>query len=265
MNEINAVRMETSSDKNEFVQQFDNTKIVQILPKLLKGKMYLVPLYSELYFYKNFNLIEKVGIGNHYLESWRDDIEQSSMKGDHCIIYKIDTKPNRVKTKKSKKTLTYFEKKFGVNFKFNIYYNYSFRISNTEFFLENVSQFKQFSIAELYKYIEDEINDAFLSFIAISLLNKESSILDFNSYILEFSNSFTIYCNTKLFDKFGIGIMDFNFVSLDFLEDNTFLNIKEVLYQKADMKLRNYTWNEKAKYEILSKKSSKTVNNKGEL
>jgi hypothetical protein len=244
-------------ESTEVTQEFNNKLMAERLPLPTRGMNYKVPLYSRLHLLKNFELEEELGIGNHKLDLWQKVVAEAEGKEDFYSMFRIDMKPTSVNTKRSKKILTYYEKEYGVNFKFRVIYNYSFRIHEASLFLENVCQYiDKYSSLELYSYIEDEINDIFLSFIAKSLLDKKISVLDYNSNILEFSNNFTTYCNTTVFEATGIQIMDFNYVSLSFEEDETFLNIKDVLYDKADMKLRKYTWKERAKYIIMANQDS---------
>lgn len=245
-------------EEQDKTQQFDDKLMVEGLLLPTNGKVYPIPLYSKLYFLKNFELIGELGVGNHVVGDWRNQVEESAGNGDYFNLFKIDTKPTNVETKHSKKVLTYYEKEYGVNFKLKIVYNYSFRIADAMLFLENVCQYQhEYKIKTLYRYIEDEINDTFLSFISKSLLDKKISILNFNSHILEFSENFTKYCNTIVFETSGISIIDFNFAHLEFVEDTTFLNIKGILYDKSDMKLRNYTWKQKSKYDILEQQKAK--------
>ena len=151
----------------EVTQKFNSKLMVERLPLPSREVNYKVPLYSELHLLKNFKSLDRVGIGIHKLGSWKQTIEESMGKEEFFTMYRIDTKPTRINAKITSQIFTYYEIFYGVNFKFKVTYNYSFRIFDSLEFLENISQYKEkYTFSELYKHIEYEINAHFLSFIS---------------------------------------------------------------------------------------------------
>ena len=217
-----------------------------------------IDLYTEIYLLKNYEYSDKLVIGTHSLSPWKEIIEQSDKKNDFFTIFRVNTKPIYMQEVTMGKPKTFYDKKIGVNFKFNILCNYSFKIIDPLMFLESVSNYSEvYTFEELYLQINNEIASNLLSFIAKSLLEKGISILEFNTYTKEFGNQFKDYASDFIFNESGIEIIDFNFVTLTFVKDEIFADINKTLYEKADMELRGYNYKEKSKYSILFRRKNK--------
>lgn len=253
MQEIN----NTIEIKNNF-GKFNEILVVEKLPLPKYDTRSKISLYSKIYLFKNYEYNDELGMGIHSLRHWKELIENSNKKEEFYNVFRVNTKPRYLKGMTLDKPKIYYDKKIGVNFKFNVECNYSFNINNPLMLIKSTAMFNsEYSFKSLYKFINNELSSSLLSFITKSLLDKDISILEFNTYTKEFGALFIEYANKSLFNNSGIEFFDFNFVSLSFVKDEIFLEINKTLYEKADMLLRDYNYKDKSKYNILFSRRKK--------
>lgn len=233
-------------------QSFKNHALVERLP-LPKGDLeYDVPLFSKLLFVKNYEVVDTLSMGKHKIYEWSSRIKESDPETEFYMMFRINLKPRFLRETETKQKITYYDQLYAVNFKFSIKYNYSFECTDYMKLLKIVTKYKDtYTFKEMYEFIQTEINANLQSFISEQLPKRDISIVEFNTYTKDLSAEFIRYINTEVLFDFGLTVNDFNFMQLNFDEDPTFAVIKFTLFEKADMKLREYTYNDKAKYEIV--------------
>ena len=118
--------------------------------------------------------------------------------------------------------------KYGVIVPVRAYGQYGFRINNARLFLETlVGNMTVFSADKVSDYFKGKVISSLTSLISSKLIKESVSILEINALLDEMSD----FANNKLnldFNKFGIELVNFNFISINVPEDDpSIVKLKE--------------------------------------
>jgi len=118
--------------------------------------------------------------------------------------------------------------KYGVIVPVRAYGQYGFKISNARLFLETlVGNMTEFSADKISDYFKGKVLSSLTSLISTKLIKENISILEINALLDEMANFALNKLNID-FNKYGIELVNFNFISINVPEeDPSMLKLKE--------------------------------------
>lgn len=118
--------------------------------------------------------------------------------------------------------------KYGVIVPVRAYGQYGYRISNARLFLETlVGNMIAFSSDKISDYFKGKVLSSLTSLISSKLIKENVSILEINALLDEMAD-FALNNLNSDFNKFGIELINFNFISINVPEeDPSILKLKE--------------------------------------
>ncbi len=128
--------------------------------------------------------------------------------------------------------------KYGVLVPVRAYGQYGFRIGNARLFLETlVGNMTLFSASKISDYFKGKVLSSLASLISSKLIKENVSILEINALLDEMSD-FALGKLSSDFNKFGIELINFNFISINVPEDDpSIIKLKEAKDLAARIKI----------------------------
>lgn len=128
--------------------------------------------------------------------------------------------------------------KYGIIVPVRGFGQYGIRVENPRLFLETlIGNMTSFTSDKIEQYLKGKILTRLSSLIASKIARDSISILDINTQLVEMSS----YCEAELsqhFQKYGIGLADFNIMSINVpQDDSSLIKLKEAKETAARLKV----------------------------
>ena len=153
--------------------------------------------------------------------------------------------------------------KYGIIVPVRAFGQYGIRISNPRLFLETlIGNMPSFSADAIDNYFKGRLIANLSSTITKKIVLDQISILDINAYLMDISD----FCNTeinKVFEKYGISLVEFAVMSINVPQDDTsFVKLKEAKATLARMNVAGRdVYQMERSFDVLEKAASNTSNN----
>jgi membrane protease subunit (stomatin/prohibitin family) len=226
------------SDDNEFIFKFPSED-------LRFGTQLIVSISQAAFFVKGGKILDQYESGTHTLKSENIPIlnkiinlpfgSTSPFQAEVWfvnLITKMDIKWGTVSP------IQIEDPKYGVIVPIRAFGQYGFRICNARLFLETlVGNMSNFSSDKISDYFKGKVLSSLTSLISSKLIKENISVLELSALLDEMSDFALNKLNTD-FNKFGIELVNFNFISINVPEDDqSIIKLKEAKDLAAKVKI----------------------------